>query len=112
MIIYTPNTAHEDTVEKILDEAKSTEDRAKFRTLWRYDAEKLLSTIDANPDCQTARRYSAQGFVPNSYKWPAKITRATATRSEDGTYSIFVERVDAKRSHGEGALTVVNGRAA
>lgn len=111
-IIYTPNTDHEPVTAGIMAEADALEGLARKRILYAADAEKLLAAIDENPSAKTIRRYSGNGFVANCYRYEAMITRATARHNEDGTWSIYVERVGAKRNHGAGSLTTIDNRGA
>lgn len=112
-LIYKPNNGQNTaaTVDAIMELARPVNGRSRTRILYRGDAQDILNTLDAHPDCTTARSYSRDGFVPNAYKYPADIVCAEATKRTDGTYAITVIRVGAKRSRGEGALITVNGRA-
>lgn len=109
VITYDPKLDNESSkVVEILLAAKAIEGKARKRTFAR--ASTLLRLIQENPTAKTIRVYAADGFVPNSYKGDAKITRATATQKEDGTWAIVVERSTAVRSYGQGSLTTINNR--
>jgi hypothetical protein len=99
-----------------LDEIiKSTNGTRKARTLDARDAERFTELFNQHKDNQevhTIRVYSGQGFVANAYKYRADICALQATRQANGEWDIRGIVVDAKRSHGNGALATVNGRAA
>ena len=88
--------------------------RRKSRTLGKADVEIFFDTLNANsndPKVNIIRRYSGEGFIPNNYKWAAEISFLQATRdAETGQWNIAAHTTDAKRSHGNGALTTINGR--
>lgn len=46
------------------------------------------------------------GFVPNSYKWPAPGTCTVHERLKDGTFRTSSGSYDRKRSHGRGPSAV------
>lgn len=55
------------------------------------------AALAENPNKNVALVYP-DGFVPNSYKWPAPAERVRVTRE-----SYRIESYDRKRSHGAGA---------
>jgi hypothetical protein len=57
------------------------------------------------------RVYSWDGFVPNSYKYPATIDYIERWYDDDGNKHFGVFQTGASRSGGNGAQVTVNGRA-
>lgn len=53
----------------------------------------------------TVREYT-DGFVPNSYNWPAPGTAQEWVKREDGTIEERTVTYDRKRSHGRGPKMV------
>jgi len=85
------------------------------RVLSQKDVEIFLQVLNDNADNEnihTVRRYSGDGFVPNSYKYQDEISYIEAYRSGAGEWRIYATTTEAKRSRGAGALTTINGRAA
>lgn len=72
----------------------------------------LFTQHENSPEVHTIRVYSGQGFVANAYKYRAEIVALEATRDAEKNWRVYGLVVDAKRSHGGGALATVNGRAA
>lgn len=90
------------TKNQILEAAKTIEGKRRQRTLTETDAADFLQLAAANPGCRV-RVYSADGFVPNAYKYRAPITYVEC--QPDGT--VAVRETDAKRSNGGGSTRVV-----
>ena len=89
--------------------------RNRNRTLTLGDVAKFAELLETNRDnakVTSIRVYSNQGFVPNSYKHRANIAALNATRNEAGEFVVSGGWFDAHRSHGNGALVTINGRAA
>lgn len=107
MISYTPNTDRKDAFEKTQAEAKKVNGRKRTRKLYDRDIRDLFNAIDENPTKDRVRSYSADGFVANSYDYPATIVYCEGNRQENGTWHITVAETGAKRSRGEGSLVVV-----
>jgi hypothetical protein len=61
--------------------------------------QKRIEAIFKNPKVHQVWYYP-QGFVPNSYRWPAPGTRCVIHRN--GT--VTLSRYDRKRSYGRGAI--------
>ena len=57
------------------------------------------------------RIYSDDGFVPNSYKYNARIDYIERWYDENGKKHFSVGQTGASRSHGNGALCTVDNRA-
>ena len=101
------------TLNELMKMAKRANGRNRRRTIGKAEAETILSLVESADDkAHTIRVYSGDGFVPNSYKWPVSIAYFEAQRQENGDWRIIATSCDAKRSHGNGALTTINGRAA
>jgi hypothetical protein len=107
MITYTPNTDQSDIKTTLRNAADAIEGRARTRVLYNSDIDKLLAAIDENPTADRIRRYSRDGFVANCYFGNAQITYAEANRRANGAFEIYVGRTGAKRSHGQGGLTII-----
>ncbi len=107
MYTYTPNTDRTAIESTLKDAAKKTNGRRRTRILYTGDIRDLLDAIDQNPSANRVRSYSADGFVPNSYDYPAEISYCEGNRNEDGTWNIVVGTTGAKRSRGEGSLLVI-----
>jgi hypothetical protein len=102
--------------QEIKELAAKINGRARNRTIGQREIETFAELVDENKDnseVTTIRVYSAQGFVANAYKWRAEIAALTAARNaETGQFEIGGGWFDAHRSHGQGALITINGRAA
>jgi hypothetical protein len=97
---------------KLMEMAEKVNGRARNRTIGKDEAQILIDTVAAAPEtAHTIRVYSRQGFVANSYKYRAEIRYFQAVRHE-GEWIYSAATCDAKRSHGQGALVTINGRAA
>lgn len=100
-------------IQKSIDNANG---RRRTRLLDAADIGIFFETLNEvgdDPKVHTVRRYSGEGFVPNSYKYRADISYLEANRdAETGEWRIGANTADAKRSRGNGALTTINGRAA
>ena len=100
------------TINDLMEMAKSANGRARTRTIGKSEAQEILDLVaSADDKVNTIRVYSRDGFVANSYKYRADIRYFEATR-KDGKLVIGASYGDAKRSHGNGALVTINGRAA
>lgn len=102
--------------KQIAEAAKKANGTRRSRILSNSDMAEFEQLVEAHkddPEIRTIRVYSHEGFVPNSYKYRADISVLEAVRSsETGQFSIHGFTVDAKRSHGNGALVTINSRAA
>lgn len=98
-----------DLIEKV---AKANSSR-KTRILRQSDIQQFIELVnEATPETHTIRVYSSDGFVPNAYKYRADISYLQANRNpETGEFEIGASTCDAKRSHANGSLVTVNGRA-
>ena len=88
--------------------------KRKDRIITNSDITRFQDLFNAHENDDAAysiRVYSEHGFVPNSYKWRAEISYLSATRTSAG-WQISGSTCDAKRSHGNGALSTVNSRSA
>ena len=98
---------------ELLEMAAKVNGRARNRIIGKVEAEILMDTVASAPEkAHTIRVYSRDGFVPNSYKYRAEIRYFEATRTDSGEWKYTASYCDAKRSHGNGALVTINGRAA
>lgn len=99
------------TINELMEMAKRVNGRARARTIGRDEAQEIIDLVaKADETVNTIRVYSREGFVPNSYKYRCDIRYFEANRKE-GKLVIGASYGDAKRSHGNGALVTVNGRA-
>lgn len=94
-------------MNEALAEAKRVNGRKRVRFLRSTDVKDLFDAIDANPNKKRVRSYSADGFVANSYDYPAEIVYCEGTKQEDGAWHIVVAETGAKRPRGEGSLLVI-----
>jgi hypothetical protein len=95
-----------------MEKAKKVNGRARTRTIGKAEAQEIIELVaNADESIHTIRVYSRDGFVPNSYKYRCDIRYFEAIRKSDG-FVIRASYGDAKRSHGQGALVTINGRAA
>ena len=100
------------TVSDLVESVANANGSRRTRVLDRSDVELFVELVNrANDNIHTIRVYSSAGFVANSYKYRADISYLQADRQEDGTFHCYASTCDAKRSHGNGALVTVNGRA-
>lgn len=100
------------TLNDLMEMAKSANGKARQRTIGKAEATEILKLVErADDSVHTIRVYSHDGFVPNSYKYRCEIRYFEATR-KDGELVIRTGYCDAKRSRGEGAIVTINGRAA
>lgn len=107
MISYTPNTDRSDALNQLKSAAKQANGRRRTRKLYDGDINDLLDAIDENPSKSRVRSYSRDGFVANSYDYPASIVYCEGNRGENGAWSLYVAEAGAKRSRGEGSLLVI-----
>lgn len=101
-------------IAEILKLAQKQNGKRRTRVIDQHEVDqfvKLLRKHRQNPETHTIRVY-ADGFVPNSYKYRAEMTRLTAMRTAPDCWTIAAETVDAKRSYGEGSTVTLNDRAA
>lgn len=101
--------------QEITEIANKANGSRRNRTIGERDVARfvdLFTQHENNPDTHTIRVYSGQGFVANAYKYRAEIVALEATRDTEKNWRVYGIVVDAKRSHGNGALATVNGRAA
>lgn len=113
MIIKNEQRITKKTAAEILKMAEAANDRRRTRTITQDEVGHLINRLRKhrrNPEVRTIRVYSADGFVPNSYKYRADITRLTAERT-DGGWSVFAEVVGAQRPRGQGSQVTINNRA-
>ena len=97
-----------DEIQKSIDNANG---RRRNRTLDAKDVEIFFSILNEVAEtAHTVRRYSGDGFVPNSYKYRAEISYIEANKI-DNEWHIAASTCDAKRSYGNGSLTTINGKA-
>ena len=98
----------ENTMDKnaLLAAVSSQPHKATDRGLYPDDIERLIAAL---PEAKRrVRVYSADGFVPNKYKWPCWIHWLEAVRdAETGEWKFHFGRTGAQRSHGNGSLLVV-----
>ena len=100
------------TLNELREMAKCVNGRNRRRTIGKAEAETMLSLVKSADDkAHTIRVYSSEGFVPNSYKWPARIAYFEARRQEAGNWRIIADSCDAKRPYGNAPLITVNSRA-
>lgn len=108
---FDPRTDSIETkASEIAQQLPALNGRKRERILYRSDIVDLLQALVDHPSCKSARSYSRDGFVSNSYKFRADIAVAEASRCEDGSYTIGLYWVGGKRSYGGGALITVDGR--
>lgn len=101
--------------KEVQNKVKAINGKRRTRTLSDSDIAIFyakLNEMAGDEKVHTVCVYSSDGFVANSYRYPAPISVIEANRNETGDFNISVFTVDAKRSHGIGALVTVNGRSA
>jgi hypothetical protein len=99
------------STEKALDRFQG---KRRSRLVAWEDVVAILKALDHAPDdvfCINLYGIVGGGFVPNSYKYRAPMTRAEFVK-KDGVWSLNFAEVDGKRSHGEGREVTINNRRA
>ncbi len=92
---------------KLMKAIESMEGKARTRLLGSVDYEDFCKLCADNPDKKYIAVYSSDGFVPNSYRGKALISRITRSINDDGVYVFSVERASANRSHGAQSTRIV-----
>jgi len=94
------------------DEAAAAPVRATRRALRPSDIDTLIELVSTAR--KSVRVYSSAGFVPNAYRFRCQIQyiEALAPAEPGERWTIRTAWTGAQRSHGAGALRVVDGRAA
>lgn len=89
--------------------AKFSPTRQTYRTVGDKELEDAILLLPSAK--KSVRVYSADGFVPNSYRWPCRI-ESLLFEAVDGGFVVKLCATGAQRRYGEGALKVVDGRRA
>lgn len=106
-LTYNPNTDSAALYALLISLAETINGNRKVRAISQKAVRSFINLIDENPNAGRIRRYSNDGFVANSYDYPASIVYAEASRNEDGSFSCRIATTGAKRSHGAGSLIVI-----
>lgn len=106
-LTYNPNTDSAALYALLISLAETVNGDRKVRTISNKAIRSFINLIDENPDATRIRRYSSDGFVANSYDYPASIVYVEAIKQADGSFSCRVDEAGAKRPHGAGSLAVI-----
>lgn len=83
--------------------------RSTMRSVGADEVARALETLTQRPDAQRIRVYSAQGFVPDGYRYSCSIQFVQLERAapQSDCWRMSVDMCSAKRPYGRGPLVVV-----